>query len=117
MTNGHAKAAALARAARVDTSRPRRSPEDKFAYAVVLSSLLHALLLCLTFGDFGWLPGFIFPWQVRRSTVPELSVVLVPARITPAEPPVVAQAPAPAAPDVFIVQPAPRKAAQPKPKT
>src|SRR3954454_4477042 len=105
MTDTYAKAAGPARAARVDTSRPRRSPEDKLAYAVVLSSLMHALLLCLTFGDFGWLPGFIFPWQSRGSSVPEWSAVLVPAGITAAEPPAAAQAPAPRVPDAFIMEP------------
>ena len=75
MTNRYAKAAGPARAAHEGTSSPRRSPEEKLAYAVLLSWLIHALLMCLTFGDYGWLPGFSFPWQVRRSTVPELRVV------------------------------------------
>src|SRR3954465_10295472 len=92
MTERYAKAAGPARPADEGTSSPRRSPKHKLAYAVLLSSLIHTLLLCLTFGGYGWLPGFSFPWQVRRGAVPELRVVLVPARITAAEPPVIAQA-------------------------
>ena len=58
--------------------------------ALLLSALIHALLLGLTFGDqeLG-LPGFDFPWHDRRISVPELRVVLAPA---PAPAPAPAQA-------------------------
>ncbi len=48
----------------------------------LLSLLLHAPLLFLTFGDqeLG-LPGFGLPWQERRVEVPDLRVVLLPAPI------------------------------------
>ena len=55
-------------------------------YALLLSLLIHALLLSLTFGGQGWLPGFGFFWQDRRIEATDLSVVLVPAQITAAEP-------------------------------
>jgi TolA protein len=112
----YAKVAGPARAAREGTSSPRRSSEEKLAYAVLLSGLIHALLLCLTFGDYGWLPGFTFPWQVRRSAVPELRVLLIPARITAAEPPVVAQAPTPPVSDARVRERLTTKRAQTKPK-
>ncbi|HEV7867266.1 MAG TPA: hypothetical protein VGO90_06260, partial [Chthoniobacteraceae bacterium] len=116
MTNRHGKAARPARAAREGTSSSRRSPEERLAYAVLLSWLLHALLLCLTFGGYGWLPGFSFPWQVRRSAVPELRVLLVPARITAAERPVIAQALTPPVSDASVMERPTTKAAQTKPK-
>jgi TonB C terminal len=48
---------------------------------------MHALLLSLTLGGQGLgLPGFGLPWQERRIEAPELRVVLVPARVTAAEP-------------------------------
>lgn len=55
--------------------------------ALLLSLLTHALLLSMTFGDerFG-LPGFGFPWRERRIAVPELQVLLVPAKVAAAEP-------------------------------
>src|SRR5437868_5997800 len=104
MTNKYAKAAGPARAAREGTIKPRKTSEEKLARAVLLSSLIHALLLCLTFGDYGWLPGFIFPWQVRRGAVPELRVLLVPEPIAAAEPPVIAQAPTPPVPDALVME-------------
>jgi hypothetical protein len=57
------------------------------ALALLLSLLMHALLLSMTFGGerFG-LPGFGFPWRERRITVPELQVLLVPAKVAAAEP-------------------------------
>ena len=59
----------------------------RLAYALLLSLLLHALLLRLTFDNQGlWLPGFSFPWQVGRVEVPDLHVALVPAPVTPAKP-------------------------------
>ena len=55
--------------------------------ALLLSLLIHALLLSLTFGGQGLgLPGFGFPWHERRVEVPDLHVVLVPARVTLAVP-------------------------------
>jgi TonB family protein len=55
--------------------------------ALLFSLLAHTLLLSLTFGgrEFG-LPGFAFPWRERRIAAPDLRVVLVPARVAPAEP-------------------------------
>ena len=64
------------------------SREDRpLALALLFSLLVHTLLLSLTFGgrEFG-LPGFAFPWRDRRIVVPDLRAVLVPARVTPAEP-------------------------------
>ena len=70
-------------------SRERRP----LALALLLSLLVHALLLSLTFGDeeLG-LPGLALPWRERRIEVPDLRVVLVPAHIAPAEPAVVSVA-------------------------
>jgi hypothetical protein len=65
------------------------SPErGRLTLALLLSSLIHTLLLSLTFGGQGlWFPGFGFPWQDRRIEVPDLRVVVVPAQVTPgAEP-------------------------------
>ncbi len=59
----------------------------RLTLALLLSLLLHALLLSLTFGGQGLgLPGFGFPWRERRIEAPDLRVVLVPARVTAAEP-------------------------------
>jgi len=69
------------------------------AVALLSSVLIHTLLLSLTFGDQGLgLPGLGLPWRERRVEVPDLRVVLLPARVTPAAPP------APAAP---VVKPKP----------
>ncbi len=49
--------------------------------ALLVSLLVHALLLSLTFGGQGLgLPGFGLPWQARRAEAPALRVVLVPAQ-------------------------------------
>jgi len=57
------------------------------AIALLLSLLIHALLLSLTFGGHGLgLPGFGLPWRDRRIEVPDLRVVLVTTRVTAAEP-------------------------------
>lgn len=57
----------------------------RIASSLLLSLLIHGLLLSLTFGGQGLgLPGLGFPWQQRRVEVPELRLVLVPARVTPA---------------------------------
>jgi outer membrane biosynthesis protein TonB len=61
----------------------------RLTFALLLSLLIHALLLSLTFGGEGhWLPGFGFPWQDRRIEVPDLRVMVVPAQVTAAESPV-----------------------------
>jgi hypothetical protein len=67
---------------------PRASRERReLALATLVSLLIHALLLSLTFGGEGiGLPGLSFPWRDRRGTVPDLHIVLVPARVTPADP-------------------------------
>ena len=58
----------------------------RFALALLLSLVIHALALNLTFSGEGLgLPGFGFPWRDRRIEAPELQVVLVPARATDAE--------------------------------
>jgi hypothetical protein len=58
----------------------------RLAFALLLSLLIHALLLSLTFGGEGLgLPGFGFPWRDRRIEAPRLSVALVPPQVTPAE--------------------------------
>ena len=69
----------------------RKSREQTpLALALLVSLLLHALLLSLTFGvdDFG-LPGLAVPWRERRIVAPDLHVVLVPTQTTRAEPVVV----------------------------
>ena len=59
----------------------------RLAFALLLSLLIHALLLSLTFGGEGLgLPGFGFPWRDRRIEAPGLIVALVPSQVTPAEP-------------------------------
>jgi TonB C terminal len=59
----------------------------RLAFALLLSLLIHALLLSLTFGSEGLgLPGFGFPWRDRRIEAPGLSVALVPPQVTPGEP-------------------------------
>ena len=59
----------------------------RLAFALLLSLLIHALLLSLTFGGEGLgLPGFGFPWRDRRIEAPGLIVALVPQQVTPAEP-------------------------------
>ena len=100
------------KAAGKGTGSSRRRPEHKLTYALLLSSVIHALVLCLTFGGDGWLPGFSFPWQVRRSAVPELRVLIVPARITAREPPASAQAPTPTVSDASVRERLPTKEAQ-----
>ena len=60
---------------------------SRLTYALLLSLLIHALLMSLTFGGQGlWLPGFRFPWQDRRIEAPDLRVVVVPPQVTAAEP-------------------------------
>ncbi len=68
--------------------RQRVNPERRrLTHALLLSLLIHALLLSLAFGGEGFgLPGFSFPWQDRRIEVPDLRVVVIPPRVTAAEP-------------------------------
>ncbi len=62
------------------------SPEYwRLTPALLLSLLMHALLLTLTFGGQGLWPGFGLPWQARRIEAPDLRVVVVPAQVTAAE--------------------------------
>ena len=69
---------------------PRRrmnAERKRQALALLLSLLIHALLLSLTFGDQDLgLPGFGFPWRERRIEAPDLRVVLMPAPATAAAP-------------------------------
>jgi outer membrane biosynthesis protein TonB len=59
----------------------------RLAPALLLSLLIHALLMNLTFNGQGhWIPGFGLPWQERRIEVPDLRVALSPAQLTAAEP-------------------------------
>jgi TonB C terminal len=74
----------------------RVRPElERLTPALLLSLLLHALLLTLTFAGQGrWLPGFAFPWQDRRIEAPDLRVIVLPPQVkaesavAPAEEPV-----------------------------
>src|SRR5215510_12950326 len=68
-----------------------RSPQEiehrRLAFALLLSLLIHALLLSLTFGGEGLgLPGFGVPWRDRRIEAPSLTVTFVPTQVTPAGP-------------------------------
>jgi hypothetical protein len=59
----------------------------RLALALLSSLLVHALLLSLTFGGQGrGLPGLGFPWQERRFEAPDLRVMLMPMKVTAAEP-------------------------------
>src|ERR1051325_11498011 len=61
--------------------------DERLALALLLSLLIHALLLSLTFGGQGLgLPGLDFLWRDRRTEVPEVSVVLVPGLVAAGEP-------------------------------
>jgi outer membrane biosynthesis protein TonB len=63
------------------------SDRGRLTVALVISLLLHALLLGLTFGDeLLGLPGFSLPWKERRAEARDLRVVLMPARAAAAEP-------------------------------
>jgi len=60
---------------------------SRLVLAFLLSLLIHALLLSLTFGGQGLgLPGFGFPWRERRIEAPDLRIVLVPAQVAAAQP-------------------------------
>ena len=57
--------------------------QKRLAFALLLSLLIHALLLSLTFGGEGLgLPSFGFPWRERRIEAPDLRILLVPAPVT-----------------------------------
>jgi hypothetical protein len=59
----------------------------RLAFALLLSLIIHALLLSLTFDGEGLgLPGFGFPWRDRRIEAPGLIVRLIPPQAPPAEP-------------------------------
>jgi hypothetical protein len=63
---------------------PKIPTHRRLTLALLLSLLVHALLLSLTFGGQGaGIPGFGLPWQERRFEVPDLRVVLVPANTPP----------------------------------
>ncbi|NRF65467.1 cell envelope integrity protein TolA [Aquincola sp. S2] len=68
------------------TNGSEGAERKRLGVALLLSLLIHALLLSLTFGGGLGLPGLGFPWQERRIEVPELRVVIVPPRIAPAAP-------------------------------
>ena len=66
----------------------------RIAFALLLSLIIHALLLSLTFDGEGLgLPGFGFPWQDRRIEAPALIVRLIPPQAPPAEPAIPSVAP------------------------
>lgn len=60
--------------------RPNRSPgveQRRLGLAVLISLVVHALLLSLTFGSQALgLPGLSFPWQERRAEALPLRIVL-----------------------------------------
>jgi hypothetical protein len=57
----------------------------RLTLALLLSLLIHTLLLSLAFGGQGFgFPGFGILWQVRRTEVPDLRVLLIPAQATAA---------------------------------
>jgi outer membrane biosynthesis protein TonB len=59
----------------------------RLTLALLVSLLIHALLLSLTFGGQGLgLPGFAFPWRERRIEAPDLHIVLMPVQLTAARP-------------------------------
>lgn len=70
----------------VDRPWPRqrtRHAHESLSLGLLLSLLIHALLLSVTFGgEETGLPGFGFPWQDRRGEVPSLRLVLEPATTT-----------------------------------
>jgi len=62
------------------------SEHKRLTLALLLSLLIHASLLSLTFGGDGLgLPAFGFPWD-RRIEAPDMRVVVVPPQATEAEP-------------------------------
>lgn len=95
--------------------RSRRWP---LAGAFAVSLVLHSLWLSLDFGSGLGLPGLAFPWQERRTEVPEIRVVLEPAvavvaalpPVSPPSPPSPPAAPAPPAPLSPEDAPAPTQA-------
>src|SRR5262247_2201405 len=100
-----------------------RSPQEiehrRLASALLLSLLIHALLLSLTFGGEGLgLPRLAFPWRERRIEATRLNVTLAPPRVTPAEPAIASVAePLPRAPveQPAASRPVPAPSASPAP--
>jgi hypothetical protein len=72
--------------------------------SLLLSLLVHALVLSLSFGgqEFG-LPGFTFPWEQRRAEVPDLLAELAAVSVT--SPPASALPPAPMPPLASVQTP------------
>ena len=107
----------------------RASPQGRrLCLSLLLSLLVHALLLSLTFSgqEFG-LPGFALPWQDRRIEVPDLRVVLAPAPVTNPKPairsdplplpPVLTEQTVAAGPAVVTFKSPGRRPARPAPAT
>jgi len=65
------------------TPRDRR----RLTYGLLFSLTLHVMLLHMVILGQGFgLPGFSFPWQDRRTEVPDLHLILLPAPVPAAEP-------------------------------
>ena len=65
------------------TPRDRR----RLTYGLLFSLTLHVMLLHMVIVGQGFgLPGFSFPWQDRRTEVPDLHLILLPAPVPAAEP-------------------------------
>jgi len=87
--------------------RQTRRQRQRLGLALLLSTLIHALLLSLNlFGDEFGLPGLAFPWQVRRIEVPNLQAVLAPAPVINAEPASPPEPQPPVLPETSNEQPA-----------
>src|SRR5215475_1841365 len=93
------------------------SEHRRLTVALLLSLLIHALLLNLTFGAGGWLPGWLFPWQERRVDEPDLRVALVPAQPVAPEPPVPLPAPQGSTAQPPASEPTPSESRAPSPST
>jgi hypothetical protein len=90
-----------------DLLRQRR----RMRTALVLSLVIHALLLSLSFGGQGFgLPGLELPWREKRLEADDLHVILMPAQVTPA-PVALTQPVVASAAKVDIAQPAAEKLA------
>jgi hypothetical protein len=70
------------------TDKRMGAERRRLTLALLVSLLLHALLLSLTFGGqaLGF-PGLDFPWRERRIEAPDLHVVLMPAQVSRAAEP------------------------------
>ena len=78
-------ASGLHRIQRLPDCKHMTNDYRRLTLAVLVSLLMHALLLSLTFGSQGLFPGFGFPWQVRRIQAPDLRVLVAPAQMVAAE--------------------------------